>query len=392
MNVLMTALPRLAGAARLLEEHNFVYDSSLMSHDFLPFRPRIGDQVHADGTWDRGTPSGTMCELPVSWLLDDFPAREFILPPPISNTGLQSASRIVERWQGQFRYCHERVGLGSVFTLTTHPQTVGRGDLLLQYEDFLSDVAAQPNVTFDTAIDVATRWLSRERRIKACKAAIPSDSRITTLCYGDLQEAASLFASVFTKQETMTKTLGISEEAMLPWCADLTALAIESGLSLGVRDPEHGLVACLLCYDRHDFVQRDSQGAVRPFPLIDPIMHMLNSLEEQGLAHSRMPPVARGSHLHHFVAATHDAFQKSQLATTMCKVSEAAARASGYKVIFCEPTGPASQHIKLHKLGYERIAEVPYSAFTAPDGCKSFSAVTEVPTCVLAAKFLDCPS
>ena len=360
-----------------------------MSHDFLPFHPRLGDRMHDDGTWERGTPSETLCEQPVSWLLDDFPAREFILPPPVSNTGLQSPSQLLERWRGQFRYCHERVGLGSVFMLTTHPQTVGRGDLFLQYEEFITDIAAQSNVSFHTAVDVASEWLRRECRVRACREAIPDNSSVTTLEFADLQEAAALFSSAFTRQESMTTTLGITEEQMLPWCADLTAVAIESGLSLGVRHPEHGLVACLLCYDRHDFMERERQGAVRPFPEVDAIMHMLDLLEEAGLGHESMPPVEPGSHLHHFVAATDSTFQCSQLASSMCRISEDAARACGYKVIFSEPTGPASQHIKLHKLGYQRMAEIPYKSFTMPDGSKPFSSFTDVKSCMLVAKFLE---
>jgi hypothetical protein len=31
----------------LLEEHGFLYDSSLMADDFRPYRPRIGDEVSA---------------------------------------------------------------------------------------------------------------------------------------------------------------------------------------------------------------------------------------------------------------------------------------------------------------------------------------------------------
>src|SRR5579885_3248855 len=47
----------------LVEEHGFVYDSSLMTDDFRPFHPRIGDRVSAQEPLVRGRES-TVWELP----------------------------------------------------------------------------------------------------------------------------------------------------------------------------------------------------------------------------------------------------------------------------------------------------------------------------------------
>lgn len=56
----------------LLEEAGFLYDSSLMARDLVPYHPQRW-QVN----WETGNiagPASAILEIPVSWYLDDFPA------------------------------------------------------------------------------------------------------------------------------------------------------------------------------------------------------------------------------------------------------------------------------------------------------------------------------
>lgn len=59
----------------LLEEHGFVWDSSLMGRDFEVYRPRPVVTVDRERGNAFGPPS-PIIEIPVSWYLDDFPYLE----------------------------------------------------------------------------------------------------------------------------------------------------------------------------------------------------------------------------------------------------------------------------------------------------------------------------
>ena len=58
----------------LLVEFGFRYESSLMAHDFRPYWCRLGDVPNAEGPYEFGQPVD-LVEMPVSWVLDDFPLR-----------------------------------------------------------------------------------------------------------------------------------------------------------------------------------------------------------------------------------------------------------------------------------------------------------------------------
>jgi len=55
----------------LVEELGFLYDSSLMTDDYRPFHPRIGDKVSRGAPLERGRESAVW-ELPLSFELDDW--------------------------------------------------------------------------------------------------------------------------------------------------------------------------------------------------------------------------------------------------------------------------------------------------------------------------------
>ncbi|WP_298789157.1 polysaccharide deacetylase [uncultured Marinococcus sp.] len=115
----------------ILEKYGFEYDSSLMGNDLYPYRPRPVE-VHHDKANVFG-PDSQLLEIPVSWLLDDFPTQEFA---PGMADGLQSVSGVYDRWKAIFDYAcdHEE---GACFVLTTHPQTIGRGHMIVELEKLI---------------------------------------------------------------------------------------------------------------------------------------------------------------------------------------------------------------------------------------------------------------
>ncbi|MCA4134814.1 polysaccharide deacetylase [Arthrobacter sp. M4] len=136
----------------LLEEFDFVWDSSLMGRDFEPYRPRpVISQSREEGNVF-GDPSPVL-EIPVSWYLDDFPPLEN-LPRSV---GMASTRDVLARWTDLFDFAYQRVPNG-VFALTLHPQTIGRGHHLLMLEQFLDHVTSHDGVWLTTISDIAASW------------------------------------------------------------------------------------------------------------------------------------------------------------------------------------------------------------------------------------------
>ncbi|HLW71897.1 MAG TPA: polysaccharide deacetylase [Candidatus Binataceae bacterium] len=148
---------------RLLEK-GFLYDSSMMGNDFLPYYCRVGDHAPVDGpyVWGRET---ELVELPFTWGLDDFPIFEYVAARNGTNPGLAAPSRVYEIWAGDFDYLYERLGEG-VYILTMHPQTIGRGHRLLMLERLLDHISGRAGVVFKTMSEVAQMFLRDHPRSK----------------------------------------------------------------------------------------------------------------------------------------------------------------------------------------------------------------------------------
>jgi len=122
----------------LVEEYGFVYDSSLMTDDFRPFRPRIGDRVSRDEPLVRGRES-TLWELPMCFELDDWPLFQFNFDPP--RHGLAAPSAVLEIWQGDLSWMDANVD-GGVLTVCMHPQVIGRAHRITMLERFVEHAEA----------------------------------------------------------------------------------------------------------------------------------------------------------------------------------------------------------------------------------------------------------
>jgi len=140
----------LASVSLLLQE-GFLYDSSMMGHDYLPYRARIGDVVEPGNPVTFGSKSA-LWELPISWSADDFPHFEYF-----RGGGLKSASGVLENWLEDFRYMKEICEAG-VTTYTLHPFVIGRGHRMRMLDRLLTTLAEEGArfVTAEQAIDVLT--------------------------------------------------------------------------------------------------------------------------------------------------------------------------------------------------------------------------------------------
>lgn len=140
----------------LLLQAGFRYESSLMGHDFRPYWCRVGDVIQADGPYLFG-PEVDLVELPVSWILDDFPHFEYVALKDRRSPGLSAGSKVEEIWREEFTFMYREVDDG-VYTLTMHPQVIGRGHRMLMLERLIGFFQGHAGARFATLGQVAEEW------------------------------------------------------------------------------------------------------------------------------------------------------------------------------------------------------------------------------------------
>ena len=123
----------------LLNEHGFLYDSSLLDH-VNPYRHTMSDG------------SKGPIELPWHWSLDDAPFALFSVknPRPIFTT-----EHILKVFQDEFREIYR---WGGLFDLTMHPQVTGRPSRIALLREMIAFIRTFPGVWFATGAQVAEAW------------------------------------------------------------------------------------------------------------------------------------------------------------------------------------------------------------------------------------------
>ncbi len=122
---------------KIIQEMGLLYDSSLMADD----RPY---EILADGK-----PSGVI-ELPVEWLLDDYPYFGFdrysSVRPHIQPMDVFSI------WAAEFEKAYEE---GTLFVLTMHPKYIGHRSRIDMLETLIQYMQTHDNVWFATHEGIA---------------------------------------------------------------------------------------------------------------------------------------------------------------------------------------------------------------------------------------------
>lgn len=138
---------------KILLKNGFKYDSSLMADDFKPYLCREGDQIDKDGRLVFGKET-KLIEFPVSWSMDDWPHFEFLQTQLGLYQGLRSIEDVFENWRADFDYMVSNLEWG-VYTLTFHPQVIGRGHRMVLLENMINYFRKFNTVFFARLIDVA---------------------------------------------------------------------------------------------------------------------------------------------------------------------------------------------------------------------------------------------
>lgn len=163
---------------RLLEEHEFLYDSSLALHDskclYLPkgggtpfTAPEYTPEIKAS-SWMKPLPQvhdppSTVVEVPGNWYMEDMTPMQFWPHTPNSH-GYVPASAVEAMWTERLEFLlREMEDDGgeevTVFPLILHPDTSGMAHILPMIERFLNKVQGLgPKVEFSTFAEVAESW------------------------------------------------------------------------------------------------------------------------------------------------------------------------------------------------------------------------------------------
>jgi len=122
---------------KLIKELGLLYDSSLMADD-RPYE-----------LLEDGKPSGIV-ELPVEWLLDDYPyfgfSRYSSIRPHIKPMD------VLAIWAAEFEKAYEE---GTLFVLTMHPKYIGHRSRIVMLENLIQYMQSHENVWFATHADIA---------------------------------------------------------------------------------------------------------------------------------------------------------------------------------------------------------------------------------------------
>jgi len=122
----------------LLVKHGFFYESSMMGHDYLPYRVRQKDviKLHEPMQFGEETP---LIEMPISWSQDDHP--HFEMRNDLRRSGHRNANSVMENWIDDFVYMTRYTNWG-IITYTCHPYVIGRGHRMLMLERFVTKLRA----------------------------------------------------------------------------------------------------------------------------------------------------------------------------------------------------------------------------------------------------------
>jgi peptidoglycan/xylan/chitin deacetylase (PgdA/CDA1 family) len=130
---------------KLIRELGLVYDSSLMADD-RPYE-----------ILQEGKPTGIV-ELPVEWLLDDYPyfgfSRYSSIRPHIK------PADVLDIWAAEFDKAYEE---GTFFVLTMHPKIIGHRSRILMLEKLIQYIQKYEKVWFATHEDIA-RYVKKGMR------------------------------------------------------------------------------------------------------------------------------------------------------------------------------------------------------------------------------------
>jgi peptidoglycan/xylan/chitin deacetylase (PgdA/CDA1 family) len=172
---------------KLLREHGFLYDTSLMHHDSQPYWTPADPPIESidfskdASSWLKPTPiadpaqvnplkSGEhpLVEIPCGWYNEDMMPLQYL--PHLSNSMGYVSTRVVEQmWKDKFLWLYENAAesektsdtIDFIFPILMHPDTSGMAHIIGMAERVVEWLQSWGDVVeFAKHEDVATEWLA----------------------------------------------------------------------------------------------------------------------------------------------------------------------------------------------------------------------------------------
>jgi peptidoglycan/xylan/chitin deacetylase (PgdA/CDA1 family) len=142
----------------LLKKSGFLYDSSMMADDYLPYQLRDIGTVSLSGADQPGAVTN-LVEMPISWSLDDWAVFEQSMLPGGIIPGLRNSRGVEENWTDDFIYMQENLDWG-IMTLICHPHVIGRGHRMMFLKRMIEFMVSR-GATFVTLEDAVSAYRQR---------------------------------------------------------------------------------------------------------------------------------------------------------------------------------------------------------------------------------------
>ncbi|KAL3421992.1 hypothetical protein PVAG01_06148 [Phlyctema vagabunda] len=187
---------------KVLEDHGFLYDSSLTHHDsqpyFLPstspikpidFSPNVSAKSWMHPLPPPAAPtSKTLVELPANWYMEDMTPLQY-LPSAPNSQGYVGVSNIMDMWKARFEFLYHEFDdevagddgdrrvrgtendnqkVDFVFPLVLHPDTSGMAHVIGMIDNMITWLKSrgregEVEVEFARYEDVASEWKSQQQ-------------------------------------------------------------------------------------------------------------------------------------------------------------------------------------------------------------------------------------
>jgi GNAT superfamily N-acetyltransferase len=196
----------------------------------------------------------------------------------------------------------------------------------------------------------------------------------------ELDSAILCLTATFTRGEPMTRELGITEREFYSFSELVCTKAVLEYLSVAARDVWTGrLVGCHISEDfAEGLIKKDD-----PIPsCFYPILALLEELDKK---YTDKYPIVKNDLFHDFMVGVDKQYKGKNIGYHLVAVNNALGRAKGFRAAIAEVTGPASQHILIHKHHYQVLDAIPYNAFWYQQQ-PVFKGITSCENCQLVYK------
>ena len=182
--------------------------------------------------------------------------------------------------------------------------------------------------------------------------------RYEMLSQANLEGTIRCVSRAFTRNEPMSRHLGISYKEFLYFARHCYPVLIEQELSLvAVDTTRNEVIGARISEDFYLAGGGDIPGLSNKFL---PLFAMLEKLSNYYGNHRG---IVKGRYVHMFMVAVDEAYTKQGIAPTMYRIFIRHALERGFTHAVTEPTGLISQHILRNKFGFRVVHEIPYQEF-----------------------------